>query len=411
MLDIFKKVLTARIVAALVGIATTVISAFVMNGGEYALASVCIATAAIASPIFYQPFSKYVLIGGDWQRIGGAFFLVQPAVVCVLVVIGAGLVLSGVVDGWLAASAVLFAVSQGWKEFTAELARARSAIGDLHRLYVNDAITTLGFTCVALWFLPEAKMMLLAGGASSAIWAIRCLPKRSARRDGDISLLYEIYRYSFGIVGASALNSFGLSALRVAINQVTSPATSGAFQYLLDMLQKPAALLGSTATSAALPEIARGRGAQVPQLIARILAVAWIALSVFAIALIMAPNWLPGMKKMEVAPGLALIAAAYIWMNRYKSSAMEITLVASDARGPFVILGGFVTVGGIAIVARYAKDLSFLIFWGLFSLFISGLVSLLFSKLFGLARRRELLEIAAWPALVILVMGVVYVFS
>lgn len=402
MFALLKRILSARALAALIGLLANVVAVSLLPGKEYALASVAIVITAVASPLFYQPFSKYVLISGQWKSVERAFWAVQPTVI-LLMLVAAGLwwAIARSVTPALAASAVVFALSQGLKEFSGELARTRGRIADMQRLYVLDAITTTIFSLAMLLMFRRAEVFLLCSAVSSIIWSWSLMPHESVfRARTSVAELRSIYRYSYGVVGTSSINAGSIAIARSAVLHASPPGTAGAIQFVLDILQKPMALIGSSVTTAALPE---ARVRPVDGMLRQL-----TGIMIAAFTCILALAWLVALLPSRIGHdseilGIPLLIACsvFIWANRYKSSVMDMPLLASPAFSSRLVLGAAGSLVLMLAMTRIATDNATTLVGAAAALAAGGVISLLAARDCGVVRNANVLLVAIVPAFVI----------
>lgn len=406
MLPLLRRILTARAMAATVSVMTSALALHELPGAEYALASVAMAVASIAMPLLYQPFSKYVLISGDYEEVESAFWSFQPLIVLVVaVVVAAAPLVQHKIEFGLVIASGFFAMTQGWKEFCGELARARGKIAEMQLLYVFDALTTLVAVWLILLYYKYAWAFICASAVSSLFWSWRYLPKpQSVRWLSDRNEMASIYRYSYGLLGTNALNSIGLATARGAVLHASPPALSSSIQFVLDLLQKPMALLGSSAVTAVLPEIRkRSIMSVIPTLVA-VMSAALLGFFMIVGLLSYLPINIFG-KLDGLQPALLLACALFIWSNRYKSTVMDIPLTSSVTHVSKLLVGAVVSCLGLFAVASTSREVSFTLVAAATAILLGGWASLILAQSQRLISWRAHALMASVPLLAIAVVG------
>lgn len=382
---------------------TSLIGLHFLASYEYARASVTISIAAVALPLLYQPFSKYVLISGNSRQVEFLFWRVQPIFLTLMLVFASAWALTSEFGALgIVPCIVAFAASQGWKDFVGELARSRGDIRTMQRLYLNDAFTTAISTASVLTFVKTAEAFLLCSAASSLLWS-RLIGR--ATSDGEIDRqslgLSEVYRYSIGVVGSGGLNSLTVATCRSAIASASPPALAGSIQFILDILQKTMALLGSAMISAALPETRRREvGDLLPILLWLMLAA---CLGLTGLAYLIAASPLGGGRDSAQTPlAIAAGCSLFIWSNRYRSTVMDLPLLAARTETGWLLAGAAVTWTLVTLFSSLhpAPVLTTLLALALM-VQCAGFVSISFALRRRLVGRFEALLIVALPVLII----------
>ena len=398
MLAVARRILLARAAAAVFSLASNLIALRMLPGDEYARGAVSIASAAIALPIFFQPFSKYVLVSGRWESVGGLFWRLQPAFSIVVILIGSGMAVASGLSLGLALCAAFFAVSQGWKEFCGEMSRSMGDISKMGRLYVGDSITTALFAALALYINPTAEMFLLSSSLSSVAWSLVLTPfPRFEWKAKDIfSTLVSVYRYSVGLSIATFLNSSTIAIGRLAIKQASPVDLAGAIQFLLDLLQKVIALMASSLLSAAIPEARRRKVSSLLPAMTAVLLVALAGLFCLSFAVVFVPVGLPT-EMGALSSGTAALCALYAWTNRYKGSILDMPLVASETRSIAVIAGATLTFAGVSLLSTLHLGLQNFMLLASAAIILGGVMSAVIARGFGLIRWRDLTYVVVIP--------------
>lgn len=380
MLKIFSRILGARAVAAVLGLATASSCVALLPNAEYASASVAISYASVLSVVFYLPFSKYVLISGDSRSVESVFWIVQPWVAVILVVAVAAFHFTWAYkihgSAWLMLAAAVLVLSQGWKEFCGELLRVRSNIPAVQKLFVLDALCTLALSAVAVFVFRTAESMLLASAVSSMFWAIFYLPKRELPATGStFRTLFEVYRYSVGVVGTNTLNTGLIAGARTFVLKSASPQASAGIQFLLDMLQKPMALVASSVNSTVIPILRSGSLNKVLWPLLGVMIASLVALAVLAL-LVGEASGLLGLWKNERLPlGVAMSCAFFIWSNRYKTSVLDLPLTVSNTHTNYLLIGGATSFFLVTVLAStHASPQTILTGCGIYIL-LGGVIS------------------------------------
>lgn len=405
MVLLLRRILTARALAAGISLISSAIAVHLLPSEQYGLYAVLASYAAIASPVFFQPFSKYVLVSGDWMGVERAFYAFQPLVLSAVGLMAAACWVYFRANGILVSAVVVFAISQGWKEFAGELARVRGAITEMQRLYVLDSMTTLGLTVLVLVFHPSAAMVLLAGGASSLAWSFRYLPKRQESPPSAIIVsVADVYRYSYGVVGTSAINSATISLARQGLLRSAPPHLVDGTQFLLDLLQKPMALIGSSAITAALPEVRKSGVRGVIPTIVKVITLTLIALALGALIVVSVPQSISA-KVGSLSYAFALSAAVFIWSNRYKSVAMDLPLMSSGTHSRQMLLGALGAIACMGALQLLGVNASLFLSLAAAAMFSGGVVSVLASRSEELISDKEV-RLTLLPPLVVVLVSV-----
>lgn len=219
----------------------------------------------------------------------------------------------------------------------------------------------------------------------------------------DWSGMWRVYRYSFGLVGANVMNSTGLALGRAAILHVSPVASAGATQFLLDILQKIVALLGSSLISIAVPEVKRSCAEQV---------VRWLMIVMFGVlfSLLCAMGALVAMPaewKGELA-GVSLATsyccAFFIWANRYKSTVMDAALMSSEAGSAKLLSGGAVALLAIYALSKMGESVSVVLLSCGVAILIGGAVNVISAKRFGVLQLRMSVVTVAAPCAFVLML-------
>lgn len=356
MLKIFSRILGARAVAAVLGLATASSCVALLPNTEYASASVAISYASVLSVVFYLPFSKYVLISGDSRSVESVFWVVQPWVAAILIAAVAvfHLLFAHQVraSAWLMLAAAILILSQGWKEFCGELLRVRSNISVVQKLFVLDAACTLALSALAVFVFRTAESMLMASALSSMFWALFYLPRREGPVSGStLRTLFEVYRYSLGVVGTNTLNTGLIAGARTFVLRTASPQASAGIQFLLDMLQKPMALIASSVNSTVIPILRSGSIRKVIWPLLGVMVGSLVALVILALFVGEASGVLGLWRNEHLPLGVAMSCAFFIWSNRYKTSVLDLPLTVSNRHTTYLLIGGgasFSLVAGLA---------------------------------------------------------------
>lgn len=398
MLNVARKILIARAAAAVFSVATNLIALHYLSEEEYARGAVAIAGAAVALPVLYQPFSKYVLVTGKWVRIGGLFWRLQFLTSAATLLVAIFISLLFDLSIGLVLSASFFSISQGWKEFCGEMARSMGNIQRMGWLYINDALVTAALTLLFLIEQPKAELFILSSAISSFFWSLYFTPFGRIRspRTAIFGSLCAVYRYSYGVSAATFLNSSTLAVGRAAIKQFSPAELVGAIQFLLDILQKVVALLASSLLSAAIPEVRKGSvSALILPMVGVFLGalVGMIALSLFIAAL--PSGFLLGVD--DFPWQLAVICGVYAWANRFKGSIFDMPLISDEKQSFFVIAGALTSFSLIVLLSRSGLSLIEFMIWSIFSLMLGGLVSAIIARRIGIIEYREIAYMLILP--------------
>lgn len=391
MLQLLRKILVSRGIAAAIGLGTSAFAIAFLPPLEYAAASVGVSYAAIVTAALFFPFSKYILVSGEFERIEALFWSQQPFVMALVATAGVcSYFLKPTLSPLLLMSAAAFAISQGWKEFSGESSRVRKDLKSLHKLYVNDAISTalLTFSLVPLW--GSAASFLLCSAASSAFWSWRVKPASTLK--GGIRVraaeIFDVYRYSYGVVGSSSLNAAAIATSRTAIMAASPPNLAGALQFMLDCLQKPMALLASSVTSAAVPEGRREQLTSVFRPLQKIFGVAFLLLLICAVAIqFLSPILTSGGASLTLET--AALCALLIWSNRYKSAIMDLPLMCSPRYVPGLLVGSLISVALLGILATRNESSAHVLAGSSLALLTGGAVSIVIACWAKLVTLRE----------------------
>lgn len=398
MLDIARRIVSARAAAAVFSLAANLLALHLLSSEQYSLGSVAIASAAVALPILYQPFSKFVLVTGRWTEIGGLFWRLQPITSLLVVAAAACFMIYGSISLSIAMSAAAFAISQGWKEFCGEVARSMGDLRRMRDLYVYDAITTAILSGVMLIVVPRAEVFLVCSASSSAFWSIFLTPFSRFDVVGKIGLsrIAPVYRYSAGISITTFLNSSALALGRAAIKRASPPELSGAIQFLLDVLQKVIALIASSTLSAVVPE-ARNRpvSSLVPTVVAILLA-SLGGLIVLSIGVIASPIPLSS-DTSSIPVVVALSCVIYTWSVRYKGSVLDMPLVSSQRYAFLVVPGAAAALGIVVFLATLPMNVIEFMWAMAMAMLAGGAVSAVVSRLVGLVDGRALIWMLFLP--------------
>lgn len=354
MLAFLKRILVARSIAAAIALLTSAAAVLLLPGTEYAIASVAITFSAIATTGLYLPFSKFVLVSRQPDEIESTFWLIQPLVIGIVVaasLVGWGWFRTGTLAMFI--SAGVFAVSQGWKDFSGEVLRVRGNVGALSRLYVYDAATTLILILPVLYFIRRAEAFIAMSAASSMFWAWTFARGPRVRADSSAGRILQIYRYSFGVVGSGTLNATTVALARTIVLKSTSPEISGAVQFVLDTLQKAMALFSSSLLSSAIPEVRKhGLDRHLRELVG-LMAMAMAVLTIAAFPLLLLAG---GEGGTALAPewnflGLAAACALLIWTTRFKATVFDLPMFCAPGETRLLLVGSGVALLGMHFVA------------------------------------------------------------
>lgn len=405
MLDIARKIVTARALAAVFSLIANLVALRLLSSEEYGTGSVAIATAAVSLPIVYQPFSKYVLVSGQWAEIGGLFWRLQAPVS--LVVLGAAACFSLSTNNSLslAVSAGVFAISQGWKEFCGEMARSMGDLRRMRDLYVYDALATAILTVAGLLIAPTAEMFLLSSALSSAFWSIALTPYSKLGAAGRVRLaaVIPVYRYSTGVSVTTFLNSSTLALGRTAIRHASPPELVGAIQFLLDVLQKVVALMASSTLSAVIPEARRRPVATLVPIAAGILGVSLLVM--FGLALLVVSSPIPLSPGTSAVPaGTAMVCAVYAWANRYKGSVLDMPLLSSRDYAFLIVPGAVSTLGLVAVLSTLSLGAVGFMQGAVMAMLVGGAVSGFIAHRVALVGRTAVIWMVLTPVVVLCVM-------
>lgn len=398
-LSIASRIFAARAVAAAFSVAASWVGLRLLSSEEYATSSVAIASSAVLLPIFFQPFAKFVLVSGEWQRVGRVFWLLQPAFVALILGGSAAVAALGLSTG-VAVSAAVLAISQGWKEFCGELARSMGDVKKMSKLYVLDAATTTVATAISLSIWPKAETLLLSSAVSSAFWSTRYTPFKSFQLKGPLrfSELVPIYRYSIGISVATFINSSMLTIGRAAIKSASSAELMGAIQFLLDILQKSVALIASSLLSAVIPEARRAPLATMVRPLLILMVIALAALAVLSFGMTLFP--LLDRSLANVSFPIAACCATYVWANRYKGVMLDMPLIASKQHSAYVIPGAVMGICSVLFLAQLKLEVVHFMLAGSTAILLSGSIGALLAKRLGLLDSRHTFMIAVIPFVV-----------
>jgi hypothetical protein len=222
----------------------------------------------------------------------------------------------------------------------------------MQRLYVFDATTTLIATGAMLLMYRRAEIYIYASAASSMFWSTRYLPKPERRfRLPEVEKIARIYRYSYGLLGTNALNTVGLALARGAVLRSSAPVMSSAVQFILDIFQKPMALLGSSAITAVLPEIRRKTIDSLVSTLVGVMTAAFMLLIAVVGILAVTPEAIVGKVgslNFQTLSGCAI----FIWANRYKSTVMDIPLIASIGDVRNLLVGGVLSCAAMLAISK-----------------------------------------------------------
>lgn len=403
MLAIARRILVARAAAAIFSMASNIIALRMLPGDEYAKGAVAIAGAAIALPIFFQPFSKYMLVTGRWASTGGLFWRLQPVSAAAIVLIATGLSAASGLSFGLVLSAAIFSISQGWKETCGEMSRSMADISRMGRLYVGDAVTTALLTVGALYVTPTAEMFLLSSAVSSVAWSLFLtpFPRLGWQNKIHLSAILAIYRYSVGLSIATFLNSSTIAVGRMAIKQASPAELAGAIQFLLDLLQKVIALMASSLLSAAIPEARRRSVSGLLPAMTAVLLFALVGLICLSWAVVVMPIGVPSQVG-GLPLGLAALCALYAWVNRYKGSILDMPLISSETKSFFVTAGAVISLGIVSLLSKLHLDVPNFMLWASAAVGFGGTTSAALAWRFGLIEWRDLFYVVTIPMVLLI---------
>lgn len=340
MIEFLKTILVARGIAAAFAILTAVFAAAALPSQEYAIAALAIATAAIGVALFYFPFSKYVLISRNHHDIESLFWKMQIIVAPVILLMAMIWVFATGQAASLGGGVALYAISQGWKEFTGEVLRVSRNSQKLTLLYLGDAITTLLFTIGALHIVATGTAWIVSSACSSLIWSLgaRDRGQSKAGNSESFSKVISVYRYSIGVVGGSGLNAAAVAMMRSMIIRHSPTSIAGAIQFLLDFLQKPMALLASATVSAAVPEAKNHGVDSLKRHLLPLFGAAFAGLLIVSIVVQFIP--MRAFANIRTLPWSTIFACVMvIWINRFKSSTLDLPLTCSESGTAFLLIG------------------------------------------------------------------------
>src|SRR4249919_2714833 len=342
MMVFLRKMLVARGVAAAIGVMTSVAAIYLLPGAEYAAASLAVTFSTVGTILLYMPFSKYVLISRNPDEIESIFWRSQALAgvfMGLVSILAWGFVGKGSVA--LALAGGVFAISQGWKDFSGEVLRVRRQARNIAKLYIYDAATTFLLTIGAMYFFRRAEVLILCSAASSLFWSRRASTPGPPKKDSpSVGSIVDVYRYSFGVVGSSSLNAVTIGLGRTAILKASPMEYVGAIQFILDMLQKAMALFSSAVISSAIPE-ARQKGVDtLLNSMLKLMSVALALLIFAAIAITIAySRGMHGNASVELGFEISVGCALLVWANRYKSTLLDLPLLCAPQSVQYLLVG------------------------------------------------------------------------
>lgn len=360
---------------------------------EYAAAALIVAYSAVSTTALYMPFARYSLVADEHVELQSDFWTVQPFAISTILMIAIFLcaTVRDVTIGAAMAGAV-FSCSQGLKLFVGEQSRANGELSRLRDLYVYDAITTLILCLTVLLFVRTGIAYVLATAASSLYWSTRrsdILQMAKPTNKGFFTRLRLMYRYSYGPVGASSLNSGTVAMARTALVVSAPPAIAGAVQFLLDMTQKAGALVASSITTAAVPEVAKGASAtRTMDKVVTMTAVLGAALIGGSVLLALALSLFRSDGE-QVSLGVAVLIGAFVWANRYRSTALELALLTSIKFSSLLIAGALASFTAMLYISFQPLDLRSVLVASTGALLGGGVVSIAISLKCGLIEYRS----------------------
>lgn len=300
-------------------------------------------------------FSKYALICKDPKALA-IKFLCYNAWTFPALSLGA-LLLSDLYDfdRWLVLVVVVWACSQGIKDFLGQALRRTDRYSLFSRLYIFDSLFTLFLTiCVGL-SVNSIEAFVAVSALSSLVLSMFFwrFPIRAAS-ESRLSVS-SIVVYSAPLVLASSATGGFLAILRRMLNVVAGPEIGGILNFLYEVVQKPLSLISSSIVTAIVPDLAR-RPAGI-----QIYSAALIYLSTFSLMLIgplALQSFWPSPILLPSDPDVLYLVALVVFINKFKSGFVELPFMLVQRPAP-VVAGSFLTVLLIYLMqfVPWAKDL------------------------------------------------------
>jgi len=334
----FLRLVSARLLASLTSLLTISLGVSALPSDQYASFAIAVAYSAIVVTVVFLPFSKFVLLEGNAPGLTQRFLRLQAvlATVAAGLVVGAGSIQEERISGYvmLSGMVIFLGTAQGMKDYSGELARSAGDLKSAQLIYLLDAIITLLLSCLALAAWTRYEPFLLASVASSLAVSV-CFLRRfkftDSRRSAPVTVMGVIER-STGLLVSGGIASFATAIGRSALVAVSPPQIAGFVQYLVDVMQRVAALWSSTLLSAALP-FARRNG--VRESIPAVRGVMLIALPILGgvvgvLLLIGERVTLKSVAGVELSGALATSLVVLVWAARYRSTVIEMPALVSE---------------------------------------------------------------------------------
>lgn len=374
--EILSRLLSARALAAVASLCSTLVAYKLLPKEEFVRSSLVLSAIGAVVPVVSQPFAKYALVALDLKGLEMAFYQLQPVIYLVFCALFFFLSFASFdASIGLILVAALFATTQGLKEFSAESSRVRGEITVAQRIYTRDSYFTLLLTILGLLWFPVAEIFILMSGISSLVVFAGYVGRRivsGPRAAWTPALLVRAYRYAAGVVVTSFSTGSVMTVSRAAIAKGSTPELAAAVQLVLDLAQKPMAILASSVVSSLLPVLRRGAGRGAISIVSLVMTFALIA---FCSVLLILSYLVPEFWKINIQNGILPACVLFAWANRYRVAVLDLPLSSLVERSHYLMFGAFATLAVGWLLTGYLQSVMSLLIGATAAFLIGGGVS------------------------------------
>lgn len=330
-----RNLVGVRIVAAAFSLLSYTVAYYFLGANSYSDYSLIIALSGVYSLVIFTPFSKYTLLANTYDNIessvlGIAFLLLLVSFIAIII-LG---------ERWT--YAVLFASSQGLKEFFVEKFRVKQFYKNVFCIYLADAIITFSLY-LSLGFFNASHFTFVISSAISSYSVVLVLAYKSNLLRVESSLFVMCANYLKASRVSIYILASGLS-VNALIYQCRNLLTisfgneiGGHLNYVLDMIQRPISLISSSIITTLIPVRDAALKQKINVFSGLFLLICCAGLFVLAKAISYLEQ-ITGATKFFIAPNYAYFwVITLVFMNRLKSTMTEVPLYKAGS-GHFLII-------------------------------------------------------------------------